>query len=346
MNETASEEVSAPGALTVQQRAHLALNITDDRLAELRRIAAKSSGIVRITNPDGYKECHAARMALKNLRLDIERAAETARADAQAYAKAVIAGQKLLLAEIEPEEQRLKAIQDAEDARVEEDKRRAREAEQARLAGINQRLEWIRNRALDNVGAPLAKIADEIVALESLPITAELYGEFTDQAGAALALVLDKLRTMHRQASEHAEREAALAVQRAELERKQAELDAADRERAERMQREDAERKARQQEEDDARKFAADYDEAMREDAARNEAAIAAELARAREAEAAAERERKAKERAALEVKADPWGAISRIREICRDRPLDAFAMIRVECEAAMQARDELARLA
>lgn len=327
-------DATAPAstALAPIERARLALNITPERLVELRAIAARSAGIVKITNPDGYKECHAARMALKNLRLEIERAAETARADAQAYAKAVIAGQKQLLAEIEPEEQRLKAIQDAEDARAEDVKRKAREAEAARIAGINQRLEWIRNRALENVGATQEKIAAEIIALESLPITDELYGEFADQAGAALALVLDKLRTMHAQAREHAEREAALNAQREELARKQAELDAADRERAERMMREDAERK-----------FAAEWDDAHVEDARRNEAAIAAEVERAAQAE-------RKRQRAELEVVGNPRKALGLIKFEARDAMgeyhdsanLKRIVEIADECLAAM---DRLAEL-
>lgn len=336
-------------ALAPIDRARLALNITEERLAELRAIAAKSAGIVKITNPDGYKECHAARMALKNLRLEIERAGETARADAQAYAKAVIAGQKQLLAEIEPEEQRLKAIQDAEDARAEEVKRKAREAESARIAGINQRLEWIRNRALENVGATQEKIAAEIADLEAMPITDELYGEFSDQAGAALALVLDKLRTMHAQAREHAEREAALNAQREELARKQAELDAADRERAERIKREDAERK-----------FAAEWDEAIREDAQRAEDAkrayaqawedaIAYDVQRTAALADAAAREQRERERRALEGDADPWTALETIRTIHADpfpaasEKLDQIGSV---VHFVFVARDKLAKLA
>jgi hypothetical protein len=51
-------------ALTVQQRAIKALGITEEKKAELRALAARTTTITRITNADGYNppaRTHAAK---------------------------------------------------------------------------------------------------------------------------------------------------------------------------------------------------------------------------------------------------------------------------------------------
>lgn len=347
-------------ALTVQQRAVAAMGSTEALVASLRAAVEKSAGIVKITNDDGYKEADAARKALKRERVELERRGKVAREDAQAFAKAVIAEEKRLVAIIEPEEDRLAGLVKAEDDRKAAEARKALEAEQQRIATINKRIAWIVNRALDLVGKLPHEIAQAVDDLVALPITDELYGEFREQAEAARGIVLDKLRTM-RDAAVKAEADAkALEEARAELARKQAALDAADRERADRIAKEDAERK-----------FANDWDDAHRENEQRDhdakrdaEFAFAcdwesahAENRRRDEAKAEAERRRIArKERAELEAKADPWAALARIGRFARDarshRPIavdvlsDALSEIQIEVDAVEQYRVELGKAA
>lgn len=370
---TASPETIAntPAQLPVAQRAALALG-TDARSTELAALAAKSVAIVTITNADGYKECHAARMALKRERVAIEGLGKTAREDATAFSKAVIAEERRLIAIIEPEETRLQALQDAVDARVEADKQAKHKAEQDRIAAIQQRLSWIRNRAIEMIGKTSGELARALAAMEALPVDAEHYAEFATEAEGARGLAIDRLRTM-RDASQVAdEQRATIAEQQRQLAEKQAQLDAEDKERAARMVREDAERKfandfddavredqQRTEEiarfhkfaaEDAARKFLQSWDDAIAEDANRAELArLAANIEEQDRIakEAAAERDHL---RRALESTADPRKALSLIRtealEAMRDYHdsgnLKRIVWIADECVAAM---DRLAEL-
>ena len=54
--------------LTVASRASVALKATERR-QKFVALVANSAGITTITNGDGYKECHAARMVLRNSRI-------------------------------------------------------------------------------------------------------------------------------------------------------------------------------------------------------------------------------------------------------------------------------------
>lgn len=63
-------------------RARMAVGY-DAALAELQALATRSQDIVAITNKAGRQQCHAAMMALKNRRIDIDKAGKEARADAR-----------------------------------------------------------------------------------------------------------------------------------------------------------------------------------------------------------------------------------------------------------------------
>lgn len=358
-DETIRADIFAPAAppaqLPVAQRAANALG-TSTRATALAELAGKSAGIAKITNKAGYDECHAARMALKRERVEIERLGKSAREDATAFSKAVIAEERRLVAIIEPEEQRLQALQEAEDARVEADRQAKLKAEQDRIAAINLRLNWIRNRALELIGKPTAALAEAVASMEALPVDAAHYAEFVTEAGGARDLALDRLRTMHAASVQADAAAATLEAQRRELAEKQARLDADDKARAERIAKEDAERK-----------FANDYDDAIREDLqrtedaaraadrAREEERTARQLAEAQEAErinrearekierdAAAERARK---RAELEAQADPWAALEAILAFdvstyaAASQLLDVLGKIETIARAAINAR-------
>lgn len=133
--------------LTLVERAEQSLAFADtkEKLAEL---AKQSERIVEITNSAGREECHAARMRLKNMRIEIGKRGKEARDDATKFSKAVIAKENELVAIIEPEESRLQGLQDAWDAERERERQAKIEAERQRLAEIErQRLEAERAEA-------------------------------------------------------------------------------------------------------------------------------------------------------------------------------------------------------
>src|SRR6185437_7667513 len=137
-----AEALSASTELTVVQRAQVALQSAENE-RKLRELAQTSKTITTITNKAGYEQCHASRMALKRMRVDIEKLGKEKRADAQAYSKAVIAEEGRLIGLIAPEEARLEAIQNEwDEARRRE--REAREAaERARVVAIRERIDEI-----------------------------------------------------------------------------------------------------------------------------------------------------------------------------------------------------------
>jgi len=292
MNASATQAPSTDVAvLPLTERIQLALRSIDTE-ARLTALAQKSTAITAITNADGYKECHTARMALKRERVDIERTGKTARDDARKFADGVIAEERRLIALIAPEEQRLQKLQDDHDAAIEK-------AEKARLATIHQRIGWIQQQPIEHVSKPSAEIAATIDAIDKLDMSVELYGEFLGIAQGARADTLERLRTLHAATVTKEDDAARLARERAAFDAEQAAT-------RERNAREDAERKARIEREDAERKYAIDWDDAHREaqqradDAERERARKIADDARAAE-EAEAERVRLAeKARVAL----------------------------------------------
>ena len=321
---TTPQEVAPQTALTIVDRARTALAVTPERDVALIALAAKSIGIVRITNTDGYKEAHSARMILKTERIAIEKSGKAARDDAVKFSKAVIAEEARLVSLIEPEEKRLQALQDAEDARVEAERNARIRAEADRVAAIRKRIDWIRAHVVEFAGKPAAAIGAAAATLESLPVTVELYAELLDEGARAKADTLSKLAAMRAQAVAN-EVEAA----------RKADDDA----RAARQAEQDAERRRLQKIEDD--RVAAAWAEAERQDA------IALEQREREETVAAAERKRA---REALEAAADPWAALTLIAAKAGNAdPESALADcgdIERIASAAMEAREEMEKAA
>lgn len=254
-------------ALTVVERSEAALRAAARRI-ELAELATKSAGITTITNTAGYQECHAARMVLKNTRVEIEKQAKAAREDATAFTKAVIVVEKELVAIIEPEEKRLQAIQDAHDEKVEAEKAEKQRLEQERVAGINQRIDWIRAQIVEFVGKPATEIAAMLDDLSGLPMDEENYGEFLSVAQTALATTTGKLQEMHAAAVANEQEAARLAEERAELERqREAQQRRDDEARQQREEQERLDREARERTEAEAR------EQRQREDAERQRVA-------------------------------------------------------------------------
>ena len=256
-------------ALTLPHRAAVALRSaeTEQKLLEL---AAASKSITAITNADSYKQCHASRMALKRMRIEIEKTGKAAREDATAFSKAVIAEEKRLIGLIDPEETRLEKIQTAHDEEVERQRAERVAAEQRRVASIQSVIAGMAAAPARVAGQRAAVMLSELDDLRTRVVEADEFAEFTDQARATRDAVIEVIQTMH---GERVAFEAEQERQRQEAERLRLEREAAEREAAAERQRL-AEEKARQ------------------EAAAAAERELLAELARQHAAAQAAERAR------------------------------------------------------
>lgn len=204
-------------ALTVIERAKQALKVSPEFEKELRELAQASVTITTITNDDGRTQVHAARMALKNRRIELETDAETAREDSNAFSRAVIAEQKRLIALIQPEEKRLQALQDAHDAKAEAEKQRKADAELQRVEGIRSRIDNdIRGAVTGSAGRSAEQIATTIADVERISID-ESFAEFSEQAREARIAAIAGLRQLHTSAVASEAAAVQLAKDRAEL---------------------------------------------------------------------------------------------------------------------------------
>ena len=238
-------------------RAALKVCATETALTEL---AAKSRDIVTITNADGYQQVHGARMALKAMRVTIEKTGKAAREDATAFSKAVIAEEKRLIGIIEPEETRLGTLQEGWDAAREAERKAKADAERARIQTILSRLAKL--QSLPEVYTsemPPQRIAEVIAQIEG-GLSAD-YGEYADQAEALRQAALVALRRAHVDAIEREERDRAAEAER-QAKAAQAAKEAAEREAAAKAAREAEEARLKAERE----RFEAEQARARRED--------------------------------------------------------------------------------
>lgn len=286
--------------LTVQQRAAVALQ-SDKARAELTALAASSQSITAPTNSAGRAECHAAAMAAARARIAISKASKDARDDATQFAKSVIAEEERLIAIIQPEETRLKAMRDAYDAEQARIKAEKADAERLRILELSGRILLIKQAEIDAArfdvsAAESCEIHSEISALEIDATFAEFYGEAVEAKAAALAgiaKIIDAKRQSEAAAAKaEAERVELERVRKAEAlyARIKAEQEAAAR--AEQARVEAAARQAEQAKIDAERKELAD-----------REAKFAAERAASLAEIDAKRREQEDKERAATDAR-------------------------------------------
>ena len=258
------------------ERAKQALKVCATERA-LTEMAAKSRDITAITSADGYQQVHQARMALKAMRVTIEKTGKAAREDATAFSRAVIQEEKRLVGLIQPEESRLGTLQEAWDAAREAERRAKAEAERARVQGILSRIAKLQSlpEVYTSALAP-ARIAEVIAQIEG-GLSAD-YGEYADQAEALRQAALVALRRAHVDAMEREDRERAAEAER-QAKAAQAAKEAAEREAAAKAAREAEEARLRAERE----KFEAEQAEARRRqeaEQARMQAERAAEAAR------------------------------------------------------------------
>lgn len=288
--------------LSVPERVRTALSVVEVE-AEFRTLAESSKSLTVITNDASYQEIHSARMRLVKARTNTVKRGKAVREDAQAFAKAVIAEENRLIGIIEPEEKRLQALQDAEDA-----KREAKiAAERKRVEEIEQRITAMQDTPLRLVGEPATEIAAAIEAMKSEHLHVWAM-EFLSKAEAVKGETLTALEQLHAGAvateKAAAEEKARAQAEREELARLRAEQTKRDAEAAEAAKAEAArqaearakleaeERAAREAREAEDRKAQAERDRLDREAKERREA---------EEARLRAEQERVAAERNRIE---------------------------------------------
>jgi hypothetical protein len=211
-------------ALTVQQRAVTALGITEEKKAELRALAARTTTITRITNADGYKQVHAARVALKNERVALEKDGKAAREEATVFSKKVIELEKEAIGIIAPEEKRLQSIQDAHDAEIEADKQARIDAELKRVQDIRDRIDMdIRRAAATSSSAmPSGRVAQIIEDIAAIAVD-DSFAEFRQEADDAKVASLARLREIHTASVEREAEQARIKAEREELAKLRAE---------------------------------------------------------------------------------------------------------------------------
>lgn len=258
--------------LTVVQRAVVALGQAG-RETELKELASKSASITVITNKAGYDQAHAARMMLKNTRLDIQRLGKAARDDATQFSKAVIAEEKRLVALVETEEKRLENLQWGYDMKLQEEKERAAAAEQKRISDLQERIEELRGPHFLTASSGSKLIAEHIGDIERLPVD-DSFQEFRQQAFDAKAGGLARLRELHGAALAHEAEQEQIKAEREELARLRKAEES--RQAAERARLAEEERVAREAREAEAREQA----EALRRQREEQEAAAKAERER------------------------------------------------------------------
>lgn len=309
-----------PQPLTLQQRAMAALGERDE--VELQKLAAGTQDITVITNAAGYQQVHSARMVLKNKRISIEKDAKKARQDAIDFGKAVIIEERRLIDILAGEETRLEKLQTEWDEARKREKEAKEAAERARIAAIQERIDWIREQAAEAVGQPSAVIQERIETLVAYPIDGT-FAELEKQAEGARATTLIRLRAAHANALKVEEAQRKLEEERAELERqKQAEAARQAEERkkleaAQRLAKEELEReRLRQQAAADLERARIAEEERVAKVAREAEAARQSDendrIRRENAARAQAETERLAAEEAALQARIDSQRAETR----------------------------------
>lgn len=243
---TTKKKAAAPAneskALSLPGRAVVALGYNAKTTKELTDLAAQSASITEITNTAGYDQCHAARMVLKNARLEITKRGKAAREDATAFSKAVIAEETRLIGLIETEEDRLQKLQDEHDAKIEAERQAAALVEQRRCEAHALAIEVIRRHMDLPVNPSPDAVMDQIAKLTRIEV-GPAFEEFEQQAHDARGSTMLYLRQEHQNAVDRVAREEQARKDREENERLRAELAAANKREADRLAAEAAERK-------------------------------------------------------------------------------------------------------
>lgn len=220
IKETPAPEPSTELSLLERSQAALNSSDTERRLVEL---STEFKSITAITNKDGRAECHSALMTLVNARTTIEKTAKAAREDATKFSKAVIAEENRLIAITAAEEKRLAVLRDEWDAKKEQERREAEEAERQRIEAIQNQIRDIKAIPYQFVSASLEEIQGRIELMEAEVPVPEHFGDLLLDAKIAHKDSLHALRTRYTQKQQEIEAAAAAEAERKALEAQRAE---------------------------------------------------------------------------------------------------------------------------
>lgn len=204
------------------QRAVIVLESTKTEV-QLRELVALSADIVEVKDKAGRDQAHRAGITLKNARVGIEKIGKEARADARAFADAVVAEEKRLIAISQPEEARIMGLRDGYDAAEAAKKAELERIERERVQGIQAKIELIRalpHASINDSAAELAATIDDLAQL--VPGIAD-FAEFCPDAAAARDTAVAALKVLHNSAVTREAEAARLGAERAELEKLRAE---------------------------------------------------------------------------------------------------------------------------
>lgn len=232
-------------------------------VSALEELKGSSADIVEVNDNKSLKVAQAALTKLVSTRTWIDSKRKELKAPAIEYGKMTESKAKSLLEILKPEEDRLRALVDAEKKRKAEAKRIAEEAEKERVDAILARIEKIRDLPLSLASSGAEDIASGILLLDAMDISESIFEEYLSQATMVHAKVSAAMDDLFRAAQV---REAADSAAKAELDRiaKQEAEAKAEREAAEAKQREEAEAKAKQVAEEQAKVKAEQEAEAKR----------------------------------------------------------------------------------
>jgi hypothetical protein len=226
MNANTKQETTA---LTLPQRAAVALGAAEHEV-KLRELVRSSVDIVAVIDPAGREQAHRIGMTLKNARVSIEKSSKTAREDAVAFGKAVIAEEKRLIEIVTGEETRVFGLRDTYDEKVEAERQAAIAAEMARTEAIGKLIDNLRMLPAYHAQSNAVALAEAITEYDGWVPNAEDYAEFVDKAAETIAVSLASLRDMltarQQQEQAAAEAEAARIAEAARLVAERAELEA------------------------------------------------------------------------------------------------------------------------
>lgn len=229
-----TEQVEGTNTLPVpvEERAALALQSSKTE-QDISALVTQLKTVTVVNSPAGRDQAHALTMKATRTRTTVEKAGKAAREDATKFSKAVIAEEKRLIALIEPEETRVKALRDAWDQAEAERKEAEAKKERDRIAAHQGVIEQIKGypslaaqaRTSEMVQQLLGRLqAVDVSGLEEFAEAAELAKiKAVEQVENILA---DKQAAEAEAARAKAEQEAEaarLVAEREKLERQQAE---------------------------------------------------------------------------------------------------------------------------
>ena len=230
--------------MTVVERASKALS-REETEAELKALAEASKSIVAVTDSAGREVCHESMMKLKKMRLMVEKRGKKARSDSREYCDTVLTIENELIALIEPEETRLTTIRDAWDAEIKAEKERKIQAEIARVAEIQRRIDGIRNWPINAANQPSMLVGQMLSQAQAYRIEPEVFEEHAEAATAVLAASTAALAGILQQRKDAEAEQDRIKAEREELAKLRAEQAERDRLAAEARAKQEAEDKAK-----------------------------------------------------------------------------------------------------